>query len=302
MATANIKDVKRRIKSVESTMQITKAMELVASSKLRRAKEKALQSQPYFNTLYKTLTDISSNTTFSLQNGKAAEKRALLVVIAGDRGLAGGFNHNVLKLAAERIKSINDDGFEISVMPIGKKSVEYFSKHKYDIYDQFSQVAEKMSVYDCLKISDEVVSRYTRGEFSRVEICYTTFANTLSQIPKNVQAFPLEAKPDADSVSDDPADSDSEKKPKYKPAVVYDPSPQEVLKLLLPKYFGGLLYGAIVDSYACEQAARRTAMESASDNAQEMIDNLSLLYNRARQAQITQELTEIVSGSMKKSD
>lgn len=302
MATANIKDVKRRIKSVESTMQITKAMELVASSKLRRAKEKALQSQPYFNTLYKTLTDISSNTTFSLQNGKAAEKRALLVVIAGDRGLAGGFNHNVLKLAAERIKSINDDGFEISVMPIGKKSVEYFSKHKYDIYDQFSQVAEKMSVYDCLKISDEVVSRYTRGEFSRVEICYTTFANTLSQIPKSVQAFPLEAKPDADSVSDDPADSDSEKKPKYKPAVVYDPSPQEVLKLLLPKYFGGLLYGAVVDSYACEQAARRTAMESASDNAQEMIDNLSLLYNRARQAQITQELTEIVSGSMKKSD
>lgn len=302
MATANIKDVKRRIKSVESTMQITKAMELVASSKLRRAKEKALQSQPYFNTLYKTLTDISSNTSFPLQNGKTAEKRALLVVIAGDRGLAGGFNHNVLKLAAERIKSITDDGFEISVMPIGKKSVEYFSKHKYDIYDQFSQVAEKMSVYDCLKISDEVVSRYTRGEFSRVEICYTTFANTLSQIPKSVQAFPLEAKPDADSVSDDPADSDSEKKPKYKPAVVYDPSPQEVLKLLLPKYFGGLLYGAVVDSYACEQAARRTAMESASDNAQEMIDNLSLLYNRARQAQITQELTEIVSGSMKKSD
>lgn len=302
MATANIKDVKRRIKSVESTMQITKAMELVASSKLRRAKEKALQSQPYFNTLYKTLKDISLSTSFSIQKGKAAEKRALLVVIAGDRGLAGGFNHNVLKLAAERIESIISDGYEVSIMPIGKKSVEYFSKHTYDIYDQFSQVAEKMSVYDCLKISDEVVSKYTRGEFARVEICYTTFANTLSQIPKNVQAFPLEAEPDADPVSDDPADSDSEKKPKYKSAVVYDPSPQEVLKLLLPKYFGGLLYGAIVDSYACEQAARRTAMESASDNAQEMIDNLSLLYNRARQAQITQELTEIVSGSMKKSD
>ncbi len=298
MATANIKDVKRRIKSVESTMQITKAMELVASSKLRKAKEKAIQSQPYFNTLFKTLKNISLNTPYSPVNDEIAEKKALLVVIAGDRGLAGGFNHNVLKLAAERIESLESDGYKISVMPVGKKSVEYFTRHTYDIYHQLSQVAEKISVYDCLDISDDIVLKYSRGEFARVEICYTTFANTLSQIPKNVQVFPFEvnAEPDKSEASEE------EKKQKYKPAVVYDPSPQEVLKLLLPKYFGGLLYGAIVDSYACEQAARRTAMESASDNAQEMIDNLSLLYNRARQTQITQELTEIVSGSMKKSD
>lgn len=298
MATANIKDVKRRIKSVESTMQITKAMELVASSKLRKAKEKAIQSQPYFNTLYKTLKNISLNTPYSPVNGEIAEKKALLVVIAGDRGLAGGFNHNVLKLAAERIESLENDGYKISVMPVGKKSVEYFTRYTYDIYHQLSQVAEKISVYDCLDISDDIVLKYSRGEFARVEICYTTFANTLSQIPKNVQVFPFEV----NTESDESEASEDEKKQKHKSAVVYDPSPQEVLKLLLPKYFGGLLYGAIVDSYACEQAARRTAMESASDNAQEMIDNLSLLYNRARQAQITQELTEIVSGSMKKSD
>lgn len=298
MATANIKDVKRRIKSVESTMQITKAMELVASSKLRKAKEKAIQSQPYFNTLYETLKNISLNTSYTPDSGEIPEKKALLVVIAGDRGLAGGFNHNVLKLAAERIESLESEGYKISVMPVGKKSVEYFIRHTYDIYHQMSQVTEKISVYDCLDLSDDIVLKYTRGELARVEICYTTFANTLSQIPKNVQAFPFAAGTD----SDEPEASDDEKKQKYKPAVVYDPSPQEVLKLLLPKYFGGLLYGAIVDSYACEQAARRTAMESASDNAQEMIDNLSLLYNRARQAQITQELTEIVSGSMKKSD
>lgn len=298
MATANIKDVKRRIKSVESTMQITKAMELVASSKLRKAKEKAIQSQPYFNTLYNTLKSISLNTTYTPKNKEIVEKKALLVVIAGDRGLAGGFNHNVLKLAADRIKNLESDGYKISVMPIGKKSVEHFARTSYEIYHQLSQIAEKLSVYDCLDISDDIVLKYTRGELARVEICYTTFANTLSQIPKNVQAFPFEVSEDSDGSEP----SDDEKKKKYKSAVVYDPSPQEVLKLLLPKYFGGLLYGAIADSYACEQAARRTAMESASDNAQEMIDNLSLLYNRARQAQITQELTEIVSGSMKKSD
>lgn len=296
MATANIKDVKRRIKSVESTMQITKAMELVASSKLRKAKEKAIQSQPYFNTLYETLKNISLNTSYTPDSGEVPEKKALLVVIAGDRGLAGGFNHNVLKLAAERIESLESEGYKISVMPVGKKSVEYFSRHTYDIYHQMSQVAEKISVYDCLELSDDIVLKYTRGELARVELCFTTFANTLSQIPKNVQAFPIEVE------TDNSESSDKEKRQKYKPSVVYDPSPQDVLKLLLPKYFGGLLYGAIVDSYACEQAARRTAMESASDNAQEMIDNLSLLYNRARQAQITQELTEIVSGSMKKSD
>lgn len=296
MATANIKDVKRRIKSVESTMQITKAMELVASSKLRKAKEKAIQSQPYFNTLYETLKNISLNTSYTPDSGEIPEKKALLVVIAGDRGLAGGFNHNVLKLAAERIESLESEGYKISVMPVGKKSVEYFARHTYDIYHRMSQVAEKISVYDCLELSDDIVLKYTRGELARVELCYTTFANTLSQIPKNVQAFPIEVE------TDNSESSDKEKRQKYKPSVVYDPSPQDVLKLLLPKYFGGLLYGAIVDSYACEQAARRTAMESASDNAQEMIDNLSLLYNRARQAQITQELTEIVSGSMKKSD
>ncbi|MCD8328607.1 MAG: ATP synthase F1 subunit gamma [Ruminococcus sp.] len=299
MATANIKDVKRRIKSVESTMQITKAMELVASSKLRKAKENAIQAQPYFKTLYETLKNISLNSSGTVKNDSVAEKKALLVVIAGDRGLAGGFNHNVLKLAQERIDSLLNDGFAISVMPIGKKSIEYFSKRSYDIYDQRAQFAENASVYDCLDISDDVVSKYTRGELARVEICYTTFANTLSQIAKNVTAFPFEV---TQEQKPDETEEQADTKRKYKASVIYDPSPEEVLKLLLPKYFGGLLYGAVVDSYASEQAARRTAMEAASDNAQEMIDNLSLLYNRARQAQITQELTEIVSGSMKNSD
>ncbi len=299
MATANIKDVKRRIKSVESTMQITKAMELVASSKLRKAKENAIQAQPYFKTLYETLKNISLNSSGTVKNDGVAEKKALLVVIAGDRGLAGGFNHNVLKLAQERIDSLISEGFAISVMPIGKKSIEYFSKRSYDIYDQRAQFAENASVYDCLDISDDVVSKYTRGELARVEICYTTFANTLSQIAKNVTAFPFEV---TQEQKPEKSEEQTDTRHKYKASVIYDPSPEEVLKLLLPKYFGGLLYGAVVDSYASEQAARRTAMEAASDNAQEMIDNLSLLYNRARQAQITQELTEIVSGSMKNSD
>lgn len=288
MATANMKDVKRRIKSVESTMQITKAMQLVASSKLRKAKERAEKAQPYFTTLYETMCEIAEGSAFnSVFTKKQLSKTTLLVVIAGDRGLAGGFNHNVLRLAESRAKEIVNDGRNVKILPIGKKAVEFFEKRAYDIEQPLQQIAEGMSIYKSQDIADHIIGMFRHDEIGSAELVYTTFISALSQEPVHVRLLPVE-------------DFEREKGSKPVSLTVYDPSPEEVFDGLIPKYLNGLIYGAIVDSFASEQAARRTAMESASDNAGEMIDNLSLLYNRARQAQITQELTEIVSGSLKK--
>ncbi len=285
MATANMKDVKRRIKSVESTMQITKAMELVASSKLRRAKERALAVQPFFAALYDTMSDISADPAFSsVYTKKKFVRSTLVVVVAGDRGLAGGFNSNVLKAAAARIDELKAGGEKVSLVTIGKKAVEYFDKRGYDVTDRYSQIAERLDVYDAMDIAEKIIHGFRCRDYDQVELVYTTFVSALTQQPVTVSVLPVE---------------NLENGAKGGSLTEYDPSPEEVFDGLVPQYLSGILYAAIVDSYASEQAARRTAMESASDNAEEMIGQLSLLYNRARQAQITQELTEISSGSLR---
>ena len=266
MATANMKDVKRRIKSVESTMQITKAMQLVAASKLRRAKDKAVAVQPFFETLFKTMCDISCDRAFkSVYTKKKFLNSTLLIVVAGDRGLAGGFNSNVLKMAKAEADDVLSSGGQLCVMAVGKKAVEFFEKRDYDLVWKYPQIAESIDA-------------------DTVELVYTTFVSALTQEPCSLQILPVE---DLDKLGG-----------RKHPSTIYDPSPEEVFDGMIPQYIGGMLYSAIVDSYASEQAARRTAMESATDNAGEMIDNLSLLYNRARQAQITQELTEISSATI----
>ena len=293
MATANIKDVKRRIKSVENTMQITKAMELVATSKLRGAKEKAVASQPYFNTLYETMCEIQQDRGFkSIYTKKEFLKTVLVVVLAGDRGLAGGFNHNVLKLAEEKIKSLEKDGRTVMVFPIGKKAVEYFEKRKYEIFNKEYQISDNLTMNKAVRLSDSIISGFRNGIYDKVELVFTTFVSTLTQNAIDLTVLPIE--------SDDLKDKEQEASDKSKKTALtlYEPSAEEVFDGLIPKYISGLLFCSITDSYAAEQAARRTAMESASDNASEMIDSLSLLYNRARQAQITQELNEIVAGQM----
>lgn len=293
MATANIKDVKRRIKSVENTRQITKAMELVATSKLRGAKERAVASQPYFNTLYETMCEIQQDRGFkSIYTKKEFLKTVLVVVLAGDRGLAGGFNHNVLKLAEEKIKSLVENGRTVKVFPIGKKAVEHFEKRRYEIYNSEYLISDNISMNNVIKLSDKVISGFRNGIYDKVELVYTTFVSTLVQNALSVTVLPIESNDLKDKVQ---TDSDKSKK---NTLTLYEPSAEEVFDGLIPKYISGLLFCSIIDSYAAEQAARRTAMESASDNASEMIDSLSLLYNRARQAQITQELNEIVSGQM----
>ena len=279
-----MKDVKRRIKSVESTMQITKAMQLVASSKLRRAKERALAAQPFFAALYDTMSDISNDPAFkSIYTKKKVLKSTLFVVIAGDRGLAGGFNSNVLKLAAQKMDELLAKKEKVSVMAVGRKAVEFCEKRGYDVVGRFPAVAENLSIVDAEDIADEIIEKFRCAYYDQVDMIYTTFVSALSQEPVAVSVLPV---------------TDLGTGVKSKSLTEYDPSPEEVFDGLIPQYLTGLIYAAVVDSFASEQAARRTAMESASDNAEEMISNLSLLYNRARQAMITQELTEISSASM----
>ena len=289
MASGNMKDIKRRIKSVESTMQITKAMELVASSKLRKAKEKADNARPFFNALYDTMCEIQSENPgfFSQYMKKREVKTVLLVVIAGDRGLAGGFNSNVLKLAQARINELQAAGQEVKIVAIGKKSSEYFNKRGYDVSESYINIAEGIKIHVAASIADKVVQPFVKGEIDRVELFRTEYVSPLVQRAETLPLLPLDIH----------AEAEAAEAGKIKELPVYEPSPRDVFDSIVPKYITGIIFGAVVDSFASEQAARRTAMESASDNASEMISDLSLLYNRARQASITQEITEIVGGA-----
>lgn len=282
MASSNMKDIKRRIKSVESTRQITKAMELVASSKLRKAKEKADNAKPFFNTLYDTMLEIvSSDDTFdSIFTRNRKNNVTLLVVIGGDRGLAGGFNANVLKLAQQRYDELKKEG-EVVTLPIGRKSVEYFEKRKVKIMTRYENISESLTIYGAMSIADKIIDVYKKEKIDRVELFYTDCVSPLLQEARRMPLIPLEIKPNRE----------------YKGLTNYDPDPETVFDSLIPRYMAGVLFGAVVNSFAAEQAARRTAMENATDNANEMISNLSLMYNRARQAAITQEITEIVGGA-----
>lgn len=284
MAASNMKDVKRRIKSVESTMQITKAMQLVASSKMRRAKERAEAIHPFFENVFKVMCEISSDSDFkSVFTKKKFRNASLIVVIAGDRGLAGGFNSNVLKMAEAKASEIKRSDGEVKIMAIGKKAVEFFEKRDYDLTDKYPQIAEGIDITETIDLADNIIHRFKVGEFDSVELIYTTFVSAMTQEPNELRILPVE---------------NLNHVPEKRAVTIYDPSPEEVFDGIITQYICGMLYSAIVDSYAAEQAARRTAMESASDNASEMIDQLSLLYNRARQAQITQEITEISSASI----
>ncbi|MBQ8569033.1 MAG: ATP synthase F1 subunit gamma [Oscillospiraceae bacterium] len=284
MASGNMKDIKRRIKSVESTMQITKAMELVASSKLRKAKERADNARPYFNALYETMCEIQAENEnfFSPFTKKGKSGKVLLVVIAGDRGLAGGFNANVLKLAQSRVDELKAEGKAVQIMAIGKKSAEYFEKRGFDILGSYINIAEGIKISTAGSIADRLVEPYTKGEYERVELFYTNYVSPITQLAVTKPILPVELKKELVT---------------SKALPIYEPSAYAVFNSIVPKYITGIIFGAVVDSFASEQACRRSAMENASDNAEEMISDLSLKYNRARQASITQELTEIVSGA-----
>ena len=277
----SMKDIKLRIKSVESTMQITKAMELVASSKMRRAKERVEHSRPYFETLYESLTKIAAADPRARNPYLRRDdiKRTLLVVIAGDRGLAGGYNANVFKQA---------DAAEgpVTVLPIGKRSAEYFAHHGAGLFTPEVLMAADVSVSECFTLSHQITEGFLKGEYDAVKLCYTRFDSMMTQTATTLEVLPLTIEP-----------TEAQKAEARRSQILYKPSCEEVFGAIIPEYVAGVLYGAVCESVASELAARRTAMDAATKNAGEMIEHLNLYYNRARQAAITQEITEISAGA-----
>jgi len=280
MAGVSTKEIKNRIRSMESTKQITKAMEMVAASKLRRAQAQVQNSRPYFEILRATIDEIvANNRDFSSPYLNCRPvKKVMYIVIAGDRGLAGGYNSNILKLVAAQI-----EGKDAVVLPIGKKAVDFFRSRKIPVLTEDYAEAASVGIGDCFSVSKQLSKAYLKGEFDEIYVAYTNFVSVLSQTPASMKLLPLQCdQPGQQGVRSD---------------FLYEPDCTEVFDAIVPEYLGGILYGALCESRASEQAARRTAMDSATSNAEDMIADLSLKFNRARQAAITQEITEIVAGS-----
>lgn len=271
------KIIKNRIKSVESTKQITKAMELVATSKMRKAKESMERIKPYFDSLGELAEDImQSNTDFSSVFCKGdEEKPACHIVVAGDRGMAGGYNANLF-----RSLQVKDGDY---IVPIGKKVVEYFSKRDVNILTYDYAMAGDVRSSDCSQIARLIAHDYKEGKFGKVDISYTKFVNVLTFVPQTDRLLPF--------------CPDGEREAKARVLTIYEGSAETVFSHLIPQYMSGIVYGAVTSSVASELSSRRNAMQAANKNADEMIADLTLKYNRSRQAAITQEITEIVAGS-----
>ena len=278
---ASMKDIKTRIRSVESTQQITRAMELVATSKLRHARERVERSRPFHEVLGEAIAGIQAGLkeTPSVYSEVRPVKKTCFVVIGGDRGLAGGYNANLHRLVLSLAGSE-----PYCVLPIGKKAVEYFERHKIRILTDSFDIAGDISVSDCFEISRLVCQKFLEGAFDEIRIAFTQFISMLTQTAIILPVLPFDAEP-------------PEPGHEHQSLMLYEPDSAAVFDAIIPEYLAGVVYGALCESVASEQGARRTAMDSATKNAGEMIEHLNLYYNRARQAAITQEITEIVAGA-----
>ena len=281
MAGVSTKDIKQRIRSMESTRQITRAMEMVAASKLRHAQDRIRDSRPYFEILYGTIAHIAcTRPDFSSPYLTRREgKLVCCIVIAGDRGLAGGYNNNMFKLVQQELGEK-----ELSVLPMGKRAVEHFRGRGVPLVTQAYSEAADVTIGDCFSLSKQLAKAYLAGEFDEISVAFTNFVSVLSQTPAILPLLPLSLT------------AASRQEPEEAEAL-YEPDPQTVFDAIIPEYLGGVVYGALCESVASELAARRTAMDAATKNADEMIGNLNLQFNRARQGAITQEITEIVAGA-----
>ena len=276
MAGAAMKDISLRIRSVESTRQITSAMQLVAGSKLRRCCQRMEDTRPYLNAARQVLSDIASHddvkSVYFEGNGS---KDRCVVVIAGDRGLAGHYNAAVFKMADELIDE------NTYVIPVGKKACDHYGRRKCKQFISEFIKAETMLPQDCRKIAEIVTTGYINGDFGSVTVVSTTFVSAMTQEAKTEELLPIQRV----------------KGEKNHSQMIMEPGPAALLKSIMPDYLTGCLYAYVCDAVASEMAARRNAMDSATKNADEMIHDLSLKYNRARQGSITQEITEIVAGA-----
>lgn len=280
---ASMRDIKRRKESVTSTQQITKAMKLVATVKLQKAKARAERNKPYFNALYRTICSILSKTEhlehpYLLENGS---HRKAIIAITSNKGLAGGYNSNVIKEVTAKGFSAQD----VDIYAVGRKGAEGLARKGYKIVEDDSEAINEPLYKDAIEITNRVLESYTKGEVGEIYMAYTNFKNTVSQEAKLIKLLPL-------NIDELPAGEEENTV-----LMNYEPEAEEALDVLIPKYISNLLYGAFVEALASENGARMQAMDSATTNADNMIADLSLKYNRARQASITQELTEIIAGS-----
>ncbi len=279
-----MRDIKRRKSSIQSTQQITKAMKLVSTVKLQKAKAKAEESKPYFQTMYQTIGSILSKSgaiRHPYLERNDSNKKAV-VAISANRGLAGGYNTNLVKLIT------GDENLpkeEVVIYNVGSKGREIFARKGYEIKADYSEVINQPLYKDAVDITKALLKSYRDGEIGEIYLAYTSFKNTVSQVPTLMKLLPM----DLASVKEEEGEASA--------PMDYEPEPEEALEQLIPKYVSSLIYGAFSEAIASENGARMQAMDSATSNAEEMIANLTLAYSRARQSAITQELTEIVAGA-----
>ena len=281
---ASMKDIKRRKDSIQSTEQITKAMKLVATVKLQKAKEKAEAAKPYFDALYEnvlTMLARTKNVEHPYLKAGATSKKAVIVITA-NRGLAGGYNSGITRLVADSGIPVED----CVIYAVGTKGRDYFTRRKYEIAADYSEVINEPIYADAIEIGRRVLKDFEDGKIGEIYLAYTQFKNTVVHTPQMVKLLPV-SQEDIDGISNEDTDS----------LMTYEPEEEEALSVIIPKYINSLIYGALMEAIASENGARMTAMDNATNNADEMINDLSLKYNRARQSSITQELTEIIAGA-----
>ncbi|MDT8393891.1 MAG: ATP synthase F1 subunit gamma [Bacteroidales bacterium] len=284
----NLKEVRTRIESVNSTRQITSAMKLVAASKLRKAQTAILQLRPYAHKLQEFLQGLSSGLDQSdeaVYSDLREVKKVLLVVVTSNRGLCGAFNTNVIKKAEMLIHSTYKDqnkAGNLSIYCIGKKGAEYFKRHKYPVVANDEELFENLNYENALPIAEKLMADFAEKKFDRIEIIYNQFKNAAMQILINEQFLPIL-----------PPEGDDNLQANY----IFEPGKEEIVRELVPKSLKIQFFKAVLDSYASEHGARMTAMHMATDNATELLKELRLKYNKARQASITNEILEIVSGA-----
>lgn len=282
---ASLQDIKGRIRSIDSTKKITSAMNLVATSKLNKSKEAALRTRPFFNKILSTMQSIAKNaqgkgSPFLKPNGSDVKA---FITLSGDKGLCGGYNANICKLTLSHI----EDKEKSHLVVVGRKGIEQFKSRGYSVAKTVSDISEAPTYQDAKELANYVTDKFLKGEIGEVNLAYTSFKSTIQHEPTMVRLLPLdiESIETTKSESNEPSD-----------LLIYEPSPEAVLGYIIPRYVADVIYGALCEASASENGARMTAMDSATENAQEIQDKLSIEYNRARQAAITQELTEIVAG------
>ncbi len=282
---ATLRDIRRRINSVKSTQQITKAMKMVSAAKLRRAQERLLNARPYADRLQQVLAHLTANVDRSAHPLLAVRKpeSILYVLVTADRGLCGSFNANVIRTAGQEVDARQEEG-RVQLVTLGKKGFEHFSRRGYDVARNFENVFDNLDLNQANEVSQWIEGRFVAGEVDEVNLVFNRFFSVAVQRPVVQKLLPIEAaKPELE---------------KYEPApYLYEPSAERILEEVCPRYLTVSVWRVLLESFTAEQAARMVAMESASDNAEEMIYDLTLYYNKVRQASITKEIADIVGGA-----